>query len=248
MHVRSCSHTGDESICAAHLLGLDITGILKVDSEQGTQTLYSTLDTFPQQPVFSGNPKIEKVSYRWADEDLAKVRFVRDKGCTVKLGQRQESGLLVQYPGFVFAVDPGEVSTFQDTIYGYDRMGQRWLKFDTAGHLPGCYPGEVVPKMIGVILYHEECTEEGKTKDNPNGVNAVLVAFCKQLDLLSGDAHDVSLLRNTSVTIVTSEPEVSEGFVVLHARAMAAEPPSLPVWLFKFELLPLPPFQAWLVS
>ena len=89
--------------------------------------------------------------------------------------------------------------------------------------------------------------EEGKTKDNPNGVNAVLVAFCKQLDLLSGDAHDVSLLRNTSVTVVTSESEVPEGFVALHEGVMAAEPPSLPVWLLKFDLLPLPPFQTWLV-
>ena len=248
MHARSCSHVGDESICAARLLGSDVTKILKVDSEERTQTLYSTFDTFPQQILFSGNPKIDKVPYRWADKELAKFRFVRDSGSAVKMAQRQDSGLLVQYPGFIFALDPRELSDHQSTIYGYDRLGERWLKFDTTGHFPGSYSGNVVPKVIGVVLYHEECMELGKTKDNPTGVNAVLVAFCEQLDMLSEDAHNVTLLRNTSVSVAMPETTVPHIFLEQHECVLAAEPPSLPVFMLKFDLFPLPPVQQWLVS
>lgn len=247
MHGRSCSHVGDESICAAQLLSLDVTRILKADSEERTQVLYSMLDTVPQQILFSGNPKIEEISYRWADKDLGRLKFVRDNGSLVKAGQRQKCGLLVQYPGFVFAIDARELLDFQDTIYGYDRIKERWLRFDTR-RFPEFHTGMVVPKVIGVILYHEECMELGKTEDNPNGINALLVAFYKRPDLLSGEEHNVTLLMNTSVTVATPESEVPNAFIDQHEDILAISPPSLPVFMFKFDLFSLSPTQKWLIS
>ena len=128
MHGRSCSHEGDEAICAAQLLNLDVDRILSADVTDRSRVLYSMLNKFPQQMLFSGNPKVSTSGYRWADQSLLQAQFVMNHETKILFGEITALGLRVQYPGYFLRVDLRERS------HSSTRSSTASTRWKTAGY------------------------------------------------------------------------------------------------------------------
>ena len=99
---RSTSNRGDEPICIASLLGLDVGLLAKTPSTQRMRVFYLMLDKIPAYVMFSLVPRLPDHGFHWAPASflaLSKQRINLSVNQT--LASPTASGLLVQYPGFM---------------------------------------------------------------------------------------------------------------------------------------------------
>jgi hypothetical protein len=124
--IRRTSKYGDEIICFAQLLGLDVAEILDInDSDMRMKTCISMLPYVPAGILFTFGPKLEIDGYRWAPRSF----FLKERiDPTTTQIRRDERGLIIKksgiflkhYTGYTFRKE----GHYEESI----RQGeQRWI-------------------------------------------------------------------------------------------------------------------------
>ncbi|KAM3416610.1 hypothetical protein BST61_g8201 [Cercospora zeina] len=165
---RTASVEGDQSICFAAMLGMDVKAIHHTPVPERTKKLYSMLPAFPQDILFSDEPKLPDIGFRWADAELM-TSYISESTSFALQGAStsQEHHLTAIFPGFVVTLDfPQADFFFEDVEAG------RWIKVTGGVNFPDT--GSREPHLIGLIVKDHSWTLQ-KSFLKPK--KAVLVTF-----------------------------------------------------------------------
>lgn len=101
---RTTSRRGDEPLCIAILLGLDIDELQNTSEAGAVQKFWQLHGQFgvPAQVLFIPGRKLKDKGLGWAPENLMDLKVVG--GDTKAHGQVTPAGLCVRYPGFMLEV------------------------------------------------------------------------------------------------------------------------------------------------
>lgn len=100
-HRRSTSKTDDESICLAHLLGLDVGPIIGLTHSKRMEKIWASLQKIPLSVLRLRCPRLSTPGFRWAPETLIHASEIIKS--TQALADRVDSGLMFRSPGYLFS-------------------------------------------------------------------------------------------------------------------------------------------------
>jgi hypothetical protein len=103
-HRRSTSKADDESICLAHLLGLDVGAIVRLPHLKRMEKIWASFQKVPISILRLKCPRLTTPGLRWAPETL--INGPRMIESTHPLAEHVESGLIFRSPGYQL---PGSV-------------------------------------------------------------------------------------------------------------------------------------------
>lgn len=123
---RQTSRRGDELICFAHLIGLDVADLLYTDdTDWRMKTLFSMLPYVPRGLLYTAGPKLNTDGYRWAPQSIFTDERIDPTSTAV---ERDEKGLRIKAPGIFLSHQPEcsfqHVGIYEGTIRP---TGTRWF-------------------------------------------------------------------------------------------------------------------------
>lgn len=98
MRWRTTSRREDIEVVFAQLMGVDPAKFMDTPLESRMQTIYASLDEYPQFTLFNPGQRIQEDGYRWA---MSSVPAPSSQNVRIEPGQRCDEGLVVKYPALV---------------------------------------------------------------------------------------------------------------------------------------------------
>lgn len=125
INIRQTSKAGDEVVCFAHLLGLDVTDILKTnDPIMRMKTCISMLPHVPLGLLFTFGPKLEIDGYRWAPRSFFQKERIDNSSTQIA---RDERGLITNKLGIMLSHYFGHSFRKQSLYESTNRDEEGWV-------------------------------------------------------------------------------------------------------------------------